>query len=504
MGLLTHSTDYTDLDFDAARLRLQNLVASTFPEWTDFNVGSFGNILLELFAFVADVVTFQTDALARESRLLTATQRKNLIALCQLIGFRPAGAVAATADLRISLAAPPKADVRVPRGTRVRTASITTPISMQLLADVVIPAGASPPVAVGVVEHSEPHSELFAASLLPDQIIALSVAPYLDGSARVSAANGAYAEVPNFLGSAAGDRHFVVAIDQSDQATLRFGTGVSGALPAGTIQIDYLTGGGAGGNVNAGALVKLEGAVSDDEGSPVVATVTNPAPAAGGLDRQTMSQIRVLAPESLRVIQRTVAREDFEIVARRVPGVARALMLTRNEDDSIAENAGILFVLPAGGGLPSQAIKDAVMRKVTIDYPCTLTFQVAVQDPTYRPIDVAARIYLRASASPAAVRAAVLQALSRFFDAMDVDGTPNLSIDFGWYMRDEDASELGGSLPLSDVFNVVRDTDGVRKLEASSRGFLLNGEWADVPLGTREFPVLGAVELVNAATGAAL
>jgi len=48
-------------------------VKSVFPDWTDFDVASFGNLLVELYAFVGDVLTFYQDNLARESRLVTAT-----------------------------------------------------------------------------------------------------------------------------------------------------------------------------------------------------------------------------------------------------------------------------------------------------------------------------------------------------------------------------------------------------------------------------------------------
>src|ERR1700694_5225033 len=107
MALLAHAADYTDKDFDSLRLRLENLVRSVFPEWTDFNVANFGNILLELYAFVGDVLAFYQDSEAGESRIATATQRKNLIALTKLLGFRPSGARAATVDAVFTLAAVP-------------------------------------------------------------------------------------------------------------------------------------------------------------------------------------------------------------------------------------------------------------------------------------------------------------------------------------------------------------------------------------------------------------
>ena len=128
----------------------------------------------------------------------------------------------------------------------------------------------------------------------------------------MSAANGAYTEEDSLLGSGPNDRHFVVLVDQSDRATVRFGNGTSGAPPTGTVQITYKTGGGSDGNVDAGRLVVIEGAFTDVHGHPVQISVTNEYAASGGSDRQTVASAKLLAPESLRTLTRTVTREDFE------------------------------------------------------------------------------------------------------------------------------------------------------------------------------------------------
>jgi hypothetical protein len=496
MRLLAQAKDYTDKDFDSLRLRLQSLVRSVFPDWTDFNIANFGNILLELYAFVLDVLVVYQDNQARESRLLTATQRKNLIALCKLLGFRPAGARAATVEESFTLAAPPIANVVLPQGTRVRTASITDPIVFQLLGDVVIPAGTTPANVTGILEHSAPQDELFASTGLPNQEIILPATPYLDGSAQVDAGNGDYIEAPNLLASTASDRHFIVLVDQADRATIRFGNGVNGTVPSGTITVRYKTGGGAVGNVNAGTLTKLDGAFADTEGNPVSIAATNPKPASGGSDRQSIAQIQALAPESIRVLSRTVSREDYEVNARRLPEVARALMLTSNEDPGIAENTGILFVIPRGGGMPTQALKDAVKRQVTVVFPNTLTFQVAVQDPVYLPADIQATIFLRQGANAKVVRAGIERALASFFAVSLPDGTPNLQVNFGWNLKDANG-DPASEIAFSDVFNVVRDADGVRKIGDAPDDFLINGVRGDLVLGSREFPVLRRVDLLN-------
>ncbi len=503
MALISKPTDYTDKDFDSILLRLQNLVRSAFPEWTDFSVANFGNILLQLFSFVADIVLYYADASARESRLTTATQRKSLLALAKLIGYRPAGSQAATATETFTLAAPPVGNVTIPAGYVVRTQDVANPLSFQVLTPVIIAAASDPPEANGTVEHSEGETELFEATGLPYQEVVLPFTPYLDGSAEVTASNGVYTEVDNFLNSTAAHRHFVVIVNQNDKATIRFGTGVNGALPQGTITVEYKTGGGSVGNVEAGTLTKSDGGLTDQFGNPVQLFVTNADRASGGADRETISQIRQNAPASLRTLTRSVTKEDFETNARRVAGVARALMLTSDQDAGVAENTGLLYVVPVGGGAPSQALKDAVLTMVTETYPHTLTFQVEVRDPLYVTVNLSAIVYLRKGTTAATVRAAILAALRSLFAISQADGTPNPSIGFGADFLDA-LGQPAGEVVWSDVFDAIRDATGVRKVDEGPEGLLLNGERASLSLNTRQFPVLGTVSLVNGDTGTSL
>jgi hypothetical protein len=119
VATLPESVDYTDKDFDALRARLIALIKSVLPDWTDFDVASFGNLLVELYAFVGDVPTFYQDNRARESRLVTATQRKNVMVPAKMLGYRLQGAQAATAEVWLSLACVPVA--RSARNERARS-----------------------------------------------------------------------------------------------------------------------------------------------------------------------------------------------------------------------------------------------------------------------------------------------------------------------------------------------------------------------------------------------
>ena len=476
---------------------------SVFPEWTDFEVAGFGNVLIEMFSFVGDVLGFYLDNQARESRLSTATQRKNVIALARMLGYRLHGAQAASAELEFKLSRRPSADVTIPKGTIIRTQEVTEPVRFQLTQEVLFKAGTSELTKTGIVEHSLTRTQRFDTQGLADLDLPLNFTPYLDSSAKVRAANGEYLEQPSLLSSGPLDRHFTVLVDQNDRATLRFGDGMSGAMPKGTLVVSYKTGGGPLGNVEAGRLVVLEGVLTDAHGRPVQLSVSNPAPALGGVERQSIASAKLLAPESLRVLNRTVTREDFEINARRVPGVARALMLTSNEDSTIDENSGILYVIPTGGGKPSPGLRNRVLLQVTEVYPCTLTFQISVHEPVYKVVDIAARVYLKQGFAPSVVRDRIRARLAEFFRVSGEDGTPNSKVDFGFNIKDR-AGNPCGEVAWSDVFNVIRDTEGVRKMGDRHGDLMLSGLPADVKLTIAEFPILGEVRLINGDTGGLL
>lgn len=515
MALIPAPLDYTSKDFEAMRDRLIALVRSVFPDWTDFNVANFGNILLELNAHIFDVIGFYQDAQARESRWGTATQRASLLALVKLIGYEPSTAAAATVDVTLTIKdaatdAAPIGDATIPAGTIIKTKEVTDPIEFRLLSDATVLAGVSPSTSTVSAKNSKTESEQFTSTEQPNQEFKLSSVPYLDDSATITAADGTYTEVDNFLDSDSTSKHFTLIVDQNDQAKIRFGNGVSGKIPLGTITVDYETGGGADGNVEQNSLELIPGHFTDSLGNTLSVSVTNAAKAAGGRGRESTAEIQINAPLSNQVQGRAVSRVDFEISANKVSGVARTLMLTSNQDASIPENTGFLYVVPEGGGTPSSAILQAVEDRFDEEdgeTPHTLTFTLNVTEAVYLELNIQATIFVAYGYSPASVATQVRANLADYFAITTTDDEgneiPNPEIDFGFYYKDADGNPEG-ELPLSDIYNVVRDTEGVRKMGDRIQDFMINDEHEDAAILVRQFPKLGTVTLIDGDTGATL
>ncbi|MBR0257581.1 MAG: hypothetical protein IJQ58_07575 [Synergistaceae bacterium] len=71
--------------------------------WNDFEEDNAGVMLLEAFAYIADLLLFYLDRQANETYLPTATERQNIINMCKLIGYTPKTSKPAQADIVVSI-----------------------------------------------------------------------------------------------------------------------------------------------------------------------------------------------------------------------------------------------------------------------------------------------------------------------------------------------------------------------------------------------------------------
>lgn len=135
----------------------------------------------------------------------------------------------------------------------------------------------------------------------------------LDGS-------GEWAPQRDLLGSDRFALEFVVEVERDGVPMLRFGDNVLGQQPAaGTrFQAEYRVGNGTAGNVGAGSIARAVSA------NPDILRVWNPLPAVGGIDPESMEQVRQFAPQAFRVQERAVTPADYVEVSQRRADIQRA------------------------------------------------------------------------------------------------------------------------------------------------------------------------------------
>ena len=93
---------YTGKDFATIRKNLIDFSKTYYPTtFNDFNEASPGMMFLETTAYVGDLLSFYLDKQFKETMLPYATERKNIVALSQALGYRPKQAIAAQVDMDI-------------------------------------------------------------------------------------------------------------------------------------------------------------------------------------------------------------------------------------------------------------------------------------------------------------------------------------------------------------------------------------------------------------------
>jgi len=466
--------DYSARDFAALGTALEQYIRQRFPQWTDFNVSNMGNVLKELFQYVGDTLHYYLDRQANECFFDTVTERENMLSLCRWLGYKPRGYVAATADLTVTLASPAAADVVIPKGTQVKTKDLLNPLVFEFQSDCVIKQGQT--AGLVVVKHARTRREVFEADGTAGQAFKLYYAPYLDGSAVVKVNGTEWMPLESLIDATADTPAYTVSVDADYRATISFGDGTNGMAPSGTVEVRYETGGGAIGNVPAGHIAVIEGVFTDLAGHPVSVSVTNTSQASGGMDPETMDEIRWKAPRSIKTGNRTVTREDFEINAEGVAGVARALAHTRNEDSSLPENFTRVYIVPSGGGAPSVLLLEQVRAELLYNKPVMLTHEFEVVEAQYAVVDIIGTVYARPGYDTSAVEAAVLKAIDGFFDYAALDSAGEHVIDFG------------KPIYFSQLVALMQNVQGVKSVSLTS-------PTGDIEVAANQIPAKGTVSL---------
>ncbi len=131
----------------------------------------------------------------------------------------------------------------------------------------------------------------------------------------------------DLLGTDAADEVFVVEVETDGTAYLRFGDGDTGRQPPEAVKFfaTYRIGNGTAGNVGADSIRHLvtSDATFLDPTSPLIVSVSNPLPASGGVDPETIEHVRQNAPSAFRRQERAVTPADYEALTVRRDVVQR-------------------------------------------------------------------------------------------------------------------------------------------------------------------------------------
>jgi uncharacterized phage protein gp47/JayE len=323
--------DYTSKDWLGFVTSMLNYAQVIFPEWDTSSQGDFGVMLVELFAYMGDILSFYGDRLTQEAYLPTATQRLSILNIAQLLGYTPTNGSPATGTVTLQTINPGPAVV-VPAGTQITTSFVTSqdqPIIYQVNEAVTVPANGG--TATVDVTQGQTYSmqTLGVSSGIAGQSFQIPQANVEDGTVSIYVASSTgtvlWNQVQFLVDSGPGDTVYSIYVDQNQMTNIQFGDNINGAIPGNGLIIyaTFTIGVGSAGNQPAGSVgifvTPITGVFTPFQSAG--STLFQSSAMTGGSDPETNDQIRANAPQAYQVQQRAVSTADFAALALNVPGV---------------------------------------------------------------------------------------------------------------------------------------------------------------------------------------
>src|SRR5262245_41211492 len=458
--------DYTNKDFQSLRQAMLDLARYRLPEWTDQSPGDLGILLVDIFAYMGDVILYYQDRVANESFLQTAVERRSVLNALRLIGYELAPPAPAAAELTLVFNSPTNGSspiVTIRQGAQFETAPnasngaqtfeyLGPSLDIDLSSDQV----ARSPDRTKRIYAGLPvtQSQLQSTATIgistgePNQMFRIPGSPVILDTLVVEVDEGAdwvrwdrrgglLYEISvdgRVTVSDAQARDYYVQFDENDVCWVAFGDGTYGRVPpvGKGIRASYRIGGGSAGNVAANSITVSKNFPDDIEH---LDSVTNPLPAAGGTDREDIAHAKRFGPLAFRSGQRAVTLDDYVALAQQAGGVAKVRAGAPNW------NVIKLYVAPEGN--TCRPVPEALRRQLISYFEnkrMAGTF-VEILDATPVPVDLTIELVYDKRYHVGAVRQSVEAAINDLLAFKNVD--------------------FGQSLYLSDVYGRVEGIAGV-------------------------------------------
>lgn len=454
-----NAIDYTSKDFLGFVTSMLAYANAVMPDWNTNSEGDMGVMMVELMAYVGDILSYYGDRLTQEAYIGTATQRLSVLNIAQLLGYTPSNGIPAsgTVTFQTDASAP---NTVVPQGTQVATnqivSSVDAPVVYETAEDIDVPgSGGTASVAVtqGITYSMV---QVGSSDGTSGQLFSIPQTGVIDGSVSVFVQTALSSEEWNYINFLADagpvDTVFATYTDSSGITWIQFGDNINGEIPGLGLNIwtSYTVGVGAAGNVAAGQVGVI---VSNIPGVSIPllgdGITYNSTAMTGGSDPETNDQIRANAPAAFATQQRAVSTQDFAALALNVPGVLMANAVA-NHSTSVS-----LYVLG-----PNYQAADTGLQNDLYAYFQGKTLagvSMTVLAPNLIPVNVGS------SGSNAVIQVApnyaMATVLQQVTQALQVLLTPP-------------STKFGMLLTLSDIMGTVMSIPGV--------------QWCTIPLFTRE------------------
>jgi hypothetical protein len=257
------------------------------------------------------------------------------------------------------------------------------------------------------------------------------------------------------------DQKFSISIDEDGYATILFGDGKFGLKPQddSLIEVEYRVGSGSVGNVGKDTLTQFNSNNNLQQnsravGQEVIDSVTNPLPATGGIDIETMDDAKIAGPKSLKALERAVTLKDYEdLVMREFENEitnARARPVYTGSWDTIFVSVDLKGEVRKNG-VDQPRLFDRIRKY--LDRVKMIGYEVQIEEAKYVPIEIGITVYLQKYFDSEVLRDRIRSSLSSK-DNNIVDGINGLF--------HPDNFTFGDPVYASNIYEVLKNAPEVK------------------------------------------
>jgi hypothetical protein len=259
--------------------------------------------------------------------------------------------------------------------------------------------------------------------------------------------------VSDLLDSKAEDLSFVVEVETDGTAFIRFGDGRFGARPnSGTqFSVSYRVGNGLRGNIGRETLSHL---VSDqaEVAAGAIDHIWNPLAAMGGLEPESVDEVRQRAPAAFRVQQRAVTLADYEDVTQR--GFASVQRATASFRWTGSWRTAFVSVDLLGGAEADDLFRNNLKQYLDLFRMAGLDLEVS--EPVFVPLELEIMVCAKPDYSNEDLRSALFAIFTR---GVRPDGRKGL--------LHPDNFTFGQTVYLSRFYAAAQSIDGVASVRVT-------------------------------------
>ena len=443
MPLNTPGFDFASRDYENIRRDLLARATRVLPDWTDRDPSDFTMLLVDLWAYMGDIMHYYIDRAAGEAFLETATQKESILALANLFDYTPRTRTPARVTVYVGNSS--SSSVTIPAGTLFIGEGSDANYEFYSTSETIVGAGQTGSIQTYEGKQYTEETLTNSATGQVGQVYTISNSQVIPSSVRVFVYEDGvtpteWTRVQNVNALPTNVSGFSVYTTTEGFTSVRFGNRVSGRVPPVGVRItvSYNTTSGQAANIPQNAIVGFKFNTFDG------VAVTGSTPGIGGSDGESLDSIKRSIKAAIQTQARAVTLQDYVDLSLQLEGVYKAVATFNPTTSTVAVytipyiadyvsySSSTITVDPTTVAVVEGTLQQLSMLGITVDAPAAITV---------RPKSIAGTIYVTNGYEAAAVKRVVESAIDALFSIENV--------------------EFGKDIRIGDVYRTIHSTEGV-------------------------------------------